>query len=268
MTRSSTVKSAERLLDVLNLLSRLDRPVTAMFISSELGIPRSSAYHLLNVMKDRNFVSYRADDGTWELGVGSLEIGLAYLRSGSLQRAARVVLPEIAALSGQTAHLAILQGTEVLYIDKETPPGLGVQLVTSIGTRLPAHLTAVGRAILACLPEQQLRALYGDDRLPPVTDSSTPPLDRLLLDLADAAERGYASDDGMITEGISCLAVPVVAPDRAPAAALGVTFLTAQVDGPEKARLAKLLQRGAEDLARAAAIPDPSSESVEDGVLV
>lgn len=266
MTGSSTVKSAERLLDVLNLLSRLDRPVTAMYISSELEIPRSSAYHLLNVMKERNFVTHRSADGTWELGVGSLEVGLAYLRSGSLQRAARVVLPEIAARSGQTAHLAILQGTEVLYIDKEAPPGMGVQLVTSIGTRLPAHLTAVGRAILAYLPEQQLRALYGDDRLPPMTDTEGPEVERLLQDLAVVAESGFASDEGMITEGISCLAVPVLAPDRAPAAAIGLTFLTAQVDADEEKRLSDLLTGAAGELARAAADPDAEVMLAEEAV--
>ncbi len=264
MTGSSTVKSAERLLDVLSLLSRLDRPVTAMYISDELGIPRSSAYHLLNVMKDRSFVNHRAGDGTWELGVGALEVGLAYLRSGSLQRAARVVLPELAARSGQTAHLAILQGTEVLYIDKEQPPGLGVQLVTSIGTRLPAHLTAVGRAILAYLPEQQLRALYGDDRLPVVQGAAIPPLDQLLRDLSAVAERGYATDEGMITEGVSCLAVPVMTPGLAPAAALGLTFLSAQVGPEEKDGLSSLLRSASMDLARAAASPDAELERLEE----
>jgi len=261
MSSSSTVKSAERLLDVLNLLSSLDRPVTAMYISNELEIPRSSAYHLLNVMKERNFVSHRSDDGTWELGVGSLEVGLAYLRSGSLQRAARVVLPELAARSGQTAHLAILQGAEVLYIDKEQSPGMGVQLVTSIGTRLPAHLTAVGRAILAYLPERQLRAIYGDERVPLLQDATSPPIERLLVDLSAVAEDGFATDDGMITEGVSCLAVPVLTPGSIPAAAIGVTFLSAQVDSDERSRLTDLLRSAAEDLSRAASEPAPASES-------
>lgn len=261
MSSSSTVKSAERLLDVLLLLSGLDRPVTAMYISSELGIPRSSAYHLLNVMKDRNFVTHRSDDGTWELGVGSLEIGLAYLRSGSLQRAARVVLPEIAARSGQTAHLAILQGSEVLYIDKEQSPGAGVQLVTSIGTRLPAHLTAVGRAILAYLPERQVRAIYGDERVPLMQEATSPPIEDLLMELSGIAESGYATDDGMITEGVSCLAVPVMATGSTPAAALGLTFLSAQVDDRSKVELAQLLQSAALDLSRAASQSDSAFEN-------
>jgi len=264
MTGTSTVKSAERLLAVLSLLSSLDRPVTAMYISSELGIPRSSAYHLLNVMKDRNFVTHRSEDGTWELGVGALEIGLAYLRSGSLQRAARVVLPELAARSGQTAHLAILQGTEVLYIDKEQSPGLGVQLVTSIGTRLPAHLTAVGRAILAYLPEAQLRALYGDDRLPLMHGATAPPLERLLLELSEVADAGYATDEGMITDGVACLAVPVMTPGLAPAAAIGLTFLSAQVDATERERLAALLQSAARDLARAVATPGSEADLLQE----
>src|SRR5829696_7363093 len=157
---SSTVKSAERLLDVLDLLARHARPVPTMTIARECDIPKSSAHHLLNVMRARHFVSYYEVERAWGLGVAAFEIGPAYLRSRPLQRMGRHLLVELTQRTGETSHLAMLHGTEVLYVDKEQPVGAAAKLVTEVGVRLPAHLTAVGRAILAELPESQVEALF------------------------------------------------------------------------------------------------------------
>lgn len=79
-TRSSHIKSAERVLVILAFLARRARPVPTMTIARECGLPRSSAYHLLNVMRARDFVPYYAEERAWGLGVAVFEIGSAYLR--------------------------------------------------------------------------------------------------------------------------------------------------------------------------------------------
>lgn len=224
----SSVKSAERLLDVLDLLARHTRPVPTMTICRECGIPKSSAHHLLNVMRSRNFVTYYETERAWGLGVAVFEIGSAYLRSGPLQRMGRHLLVELTTRTGETAHLAMLHGTEVLYIDKEQPVGNVAKLVTEVGVRLPAHLTAVGRAILAALPEAQIRALYAHQPLVVRTGGGPPSVDALLRDLDEVRATGIAHDDEMVTPGISCLACPVFSHEGVPAAAIGVTYVTAQ----------------------------------------
>jgi DNA-binding IclR family transcriptional regulator len=159
LVSSSFVKSAERTLDVLHLLASRLRPVPASVVAHECAIPRSSTYHLLNVLRDRGWVNYYEAERAWGLGLTAFETGSAYLRSEPLQRAGRPLLAALTEHTGDTAHLAILEGTDVLYIDKEesrTAP----RLVTEIGVRLPAHLTAVGRAILSRLSPAQVRALY------------------------------------------------------------------------------------------------------------
>lgn len=225
---SSTVKSAERLLDVLELLARHTRPVPTMAIARECGIPKSSAHHLLNVMRERNFVTYYEVEHAWGLGVSIFEIGSAYPRSGPMQRLARHLLEELTERTRETAHLAMLHGTEVLYIDKEQPSGSVAKLVTEVGVRLPAHLTAVGRAILAELPEAQVRALYADTPLVLRTDRGPSSIEELLGDLQDVRRAGYALDNEMVTPGISCVAASVFSHEGVPAAAVGVTFVTAQ----------------------------------------
>jgi DNA-binding IclR family transcriptional regulator len=224
---SSTVKSAERLLDVLALLARHTRPVPTMTIARECGIPKSSAHHLLNVMRERHFVTYYESERAWGLGVALFEIGSAYLRGGPLQRLGRHLLVELTERTGATSHLAMLHGTEVLYMDKEQPIGT-VGLVTEIGVRLPAHLTAVGRAILAELPEAQVRALYANQPLVNRTGRGPTSVDALLRDLEDVRSRGFAIDEEMVTPGISCLAAPVFSHEGVPAAAVGITFVSAQ----------------------------------------
>lgn len=254
---SSTVKSAERLLDVLHLLARHTRPVPTMTIARECGIPKSSAHHLLNVMRERHFVTYYETERAWGLGVALFEIGSAYLRSEPLQRLGRHLLVELTERTGATSHLAMLHGTEVLYIDKEQPTGT-IGLVTEIGVRLPAHLTAVGRAILAQLPEAQVRALFANQPLVIRTGRGPSSVDALLRDLEDVRSRGVAFDAEMVTPGITCVAAPVFSHEGVPAAAIGITFVTAQRTGGDteiaaevvremSSRLSKSLGYGAAD---------------------
>lgn len=224
---SSSVKSAERLLDVLELLARSARPVPTMTIARECAIPKSSAHHLLNVMRARNFVTYYEAERAWGLGVAVFETGSAYLRSAPLQRLGRHLLAELSERTGATAHLAILHGTEVLYVDKEQPSGT-VALVTEVGVRLPAHLTAVGLAILAELPEAQVRALYADQPLVLRTGRGPSSLEALLRSLDAVRREGHAIDAEMVTPGIACLASPVFSHTGLPVAAMGITFLAAQ----------------------------------------
>jgi DNA-binding IclR family transcriptional regulator len=229
---SSSVKSAERLLAVLELLAKHACPVPTMMIARECAIPKSSLHHLLNVMRARHFVTYYEVERAWGLGVSVFEIGSAYLRSAPLQRMGRHLLIELTQRTGETSHLAMLHGTEVLYIDKEQPIGSATKLVTEIGVRLPAHLTAVGRAILAECTEAQVRAIYANNALVLRTGHGPTSVDGLLRDLVEVRARGIAYDVEMVTPGISCLAAPVFSHEGVPIAAIGITYVSAQRSDP------------------------------------
>ncbi|MDQ6815815.1 MAG: IclR family transcriptional regulator [Actinomycetota bacterium] len=222
------MKSAERLLAILRLLATYARPVPTMTIARECGIPKSSVHHLLNVMRAGHFVTYYEVERAWGLGVSVFEIGSAYLRSAPLQRMGRHLLTELTQRTGETSHLAMLHGTEVLYIDKEQPVGSPTKLVTEVGVRLPAHLTAVGRAILAECTEAQVRAIYANNVLVLRTGRGPTSIDGLLRDLVEVRARGIAYDVEMVTLGISCLAAPVFSHEDVAIAAMGITYVSAQ----------------------------------------
>lgn len=248
---SSSVKSAERVLAVLQVLARHARPVATMAIARECDIPKSSAHHLLNVMRARHFVTYYEAQRAWGLGVAVFEIGSAYLRSEPLQRLGRPLLAELTAAVGETAHLAVLHGTDVLYVDKEQPAaGPTAKLVTEVGVRLPAHLTAVGRAILAELTEAQVRALYAGGPLVQRTGSGPEEIAELLDQLAEVRAAGYSLEDGLTTAGISCLAAAVHSHENRPVASIGITYVTAQRSAAEVAEMAVAVRHVADRLSR------------------
>ncbi|HEY1133031.1 MAG TPA: helix-turn-helix domain-containing protein, partial [Nocardioides sp.] len=147
----SQVPAATRTLRVLRYLAAQPGPVPLERIARECELPRSTAYHLLGAMVAEGFVVHLADERRYGLGVAAFEVGSGYVRQGALARIARRPLAALVDEVGQSAHLAVAHGRDVLYVVEERAPGRP-PLVTDVGVRLPAHLTASGRAILAALP--------------------------------------------------------------------------------------------------------------------
>src|SRR3954466_6322427 len=155
------VPSATRALRVLKYPASQPDPVPLDAISRACGLPRCSAYHLVSAMVAEGFVVHLADEHRYGLAVAAFEVGSGYVRQAPLQRIARRPLAALVGTVRQSAHLAVLHGRDVLYVLEERAPGRP-PLVTDVGVRLPAQLTASGRAILAHLPAPQVRALYPD----------------------------------------------------------------------------------------------------------
>ncbi|MCW2765179.1 MAG: transcriptional regulator, IclR family [Nocardioides sp.] len=218
------VPAATRTLRVLRFLASQPDPVPLDRIVRACDLPRSTAYHLLNAMIEQGFVVHLTDEHRYGLGVAAFEVGSGYSRQAPLQRIARRPLASLVDRLGQTAHLAVLHGRDVLYVVEERAPGRP-PLVTDVGVRLPAQLTASGRAILAGLPAPQVRALYSSaadfvDRqgVGPRT------LGALRTLLAETRQRGYAVEDGEVTPGLASVAAAVLDHNGHPVAGVAVTY--------------------------------------------
>ncbi|MCA0294241.1 MAG: IclR family transcriptional regulator [Actinobacteria bacterium] len=203
------VPAATAALQVLRYLSGRTSPVPAVRIAAEVGLPRSTTYHLLHAMAAQSFVVHYPEDQTWGVGVAAWEVGQGYTRQEPLSRLARIPLARLVDSLGLSAHLAVLLGSDVVYLVEERAAGRA-RLVSDVGVRLPAHLTASGRAILAGLSPAQLRALY-PSKESLVTRTGAGPASRAELRaiLAATRRRGYAEEDSEITEGFASIAVPL-----------------------------------------------------------
>jgi DNA-binding IclR family transcriptional regulator len=229
------VPAATRALRVLRYLAGQPEAVTLDRLASAVGMPRSTAYHLVTAMMEEGFVVHLPEEHRYGLGVAAFEVGSGYARQEPLQRIARRPLAALVDSVGQSAHLAVLHGRDVLYVLEERAPGRP-PLVTDVGVRLPAHLTASGRAVLAALPAAQVRALY-PDRSAFVERHGLGPASPTALRalLADTRQRGYAVEEGEVTPGFSSVAAAVLDHNDHPVAGVAVTYPTEAVDDPAPA---------------------------------
>lgn len=246
------VPAATRALAVLTHLAAAPGPVPAGSIARALGLPRSSTYHLLDAMRASGFVVHIADEERWGLGVAAFEIGAAYSRHDPLERMARPLLQSLvrtAAPTAVVAYLGVLHATETLYLVKAESRHLPI--VTEVGVRLPAALTASGRAMLAALPLDQVRADFSTPRAW-VDRTGRGPSSWLSLRALLTSERdqGWSEEDGFITEGFASVAAPVRNHLHRPIAAIGVTFESAEVPGERRRELAHHAVRTAQQLSR------------------
>ncbi len=216
--------AVQRTLDILVYLSRSATPVSAATIARDCAIPRSSVYRMLRVMLRMHIVVHLPDEHLWGVGIRAFEIGSGYLRNDALERPARPLLAGLTERTRMTSHLAVMHGSDVLYLLKQTTDEPARPFVTAIGVRLPAHLTAVGRAMLSDLSTAQVRAALSDQSvLVSRTGIGPRTLAELRPILREDRHRGYSIETGTTSEEVSCIAAAVHDHRGHPIAAVGVS---------------------------------------------
>lgn len=224
----SRVPAATSTLDLLRALASRG-PSTATALAAAIGIPRSSTYHLLAVLTENGFVVHLPDERRWTLGPSAFEVGMAYLRHDPRDALARPVLIELAERVGHTVHLAALHGSEVVYLLKESPrsPRRASTHITDVGVRLPAATTASGRAMLATLSTEQVRAVMSSPTaFVSRTGRGPSSLSSLRAVLARERRTGYALEDGEILDGYASVGVAIIDSAGRLAGAVSVTVHT------------------------------------------
>ncbi|MER7004297.1 IclR family transcriptional regulator [Dactylosporangium sp. NPDC000555] len=207
---TNLVKSADRTLDILETLA-VSGPSTLAGLTRLLDIPKSSLHGILRTMAARGWIE--AEETRFRLGLRALQIGAAYLDADDTVGLLGDVLDDLAARFGETTHLGRLDGADITYVAKRESVH-PLRLYSAIGRRLPAHATALGKALLAARPDDEVDALLPDP-LPALTPHTITDRAALLAELAAIRERGYAVDLEENTEGIVCVARTV--PTRDPA---------------------------------------------------
>ena len=206
-------------------------------------------------MEAEGFVIHFPETARWGIGVSAFELGTAYLRHDPLERLARPILHRMVLQLDElglnsTAQMGILDGAELLYLLKENPRKAAV-VVTDVGVRLPAHLTASGRSMLALLPKTQFKALYPNGK--PISrrteqGPTTPKELQNLLDLELA--QGFSVESGHVSEGLNTIAAAATNHLNHPTAAFAVTFRTEDANEKMTAQLAKLVITSSQELSK------------------
>ena len=245
----SYAPAADSVLQILLLLARQATPVPAGLISATLGLPRSTTYRLLGVLVEQGLAVYLPEERRYGVGVVAYEIGSAYQRQVPLRRVAQPILSRLVLQTRENAHLAVLHGQDVYYVIEERAPRRS-PLVSDVGVRLPATVTASGLAILAGLSNKQVRAVFPHPRDLVQRDGHGPgTLTELRRMLVDVRRHGYSYEEGLVTPDVSSVGVAVRDHTGYPVAAIAITYQTARISAGQRRRLAAAATRAAETLA-------------------
>ena len=196
------VPALKRIHEVLEILCAATSPVRPAALAQATGMSRSTLYLLLESLEKRRWIEKRADG--YLIGLTLFELGNAYFRHDSLLAAFRRESAAFVATHNEVVQLAVLDGTEVVYIAREDAPR-PVRLVSDVGLRLPAHCCALGKALLASLDDEAVCALL-PARLAAMTERTTTRRADLLHELESIRERGLATEREEVVAGLACFA--------------------------------------------------------------
>ena len=191
-------------LALLEVLAAESQPLTLKDLSNSTALPKSTLVRLLAVLSEMEYVVRLDERPSYRLGHKVHRLASSYLSTLDLTVVARAYLRPLAERTGQTANLGVLDGDQVLRLCV-VEPDRPLRFTTALGSRAHAYCTALGKALLADLPDAALPA----EPFPAFTARTITSVDDLHRDLRRTARRGYALDEGEHSFGLRCVAVPV-----------------------------------------------------------
>jgi DNA-binding IclR family transcriptional regulator len=240
------VKSANRALDIFELLAEESHGLTVAEISDKLGLARSSTHGLVRTLHSRGYLT---EDGVrrYHLGTRLIQLGLNVADRLELRTAARGPLERLVAATHDTALLVVPEDGELLYVDKVLSDARDVRTDPRVSSRRPLHCSSLGKALLAALDDGAVLAIVDVIGLERVTEYSIAELDDLLADLAQTRRRGYAVDRQEALVGVWCVGAPVRDHTGRSVAAISLStikeFFDPQRAGPQVAAAAVEISR-------------------------
>jgi DNA-binding IclR family transcriptional regulator len=206
-------------LSLLEMLTRAGEPMSVTQLAERMGLFKSNAHRILQTLVHCGYVM-QAADGRYTLSLRLWELGTAVLADMDISTAAKVHLRALAEDTGETVYLSVLDGTDIIYIDKIDSTN-SVRAFMRLGGRAPAYCSATGKAMLAHSPAELVRAVARviEHR----TALTVADLDHLKQDLAATRRRGFAINIGEWEEAIRGVAAPILDMQCNPLGAVGIT---------------------------------------------
>jgi len=246
--KTQSVPALERGLAILECLTKSQHGLTVSQLTRNLGFPKSSVHALLLTFERHGYL-YRDDSsGRYRLGLRICDLANVALERIKLREQAAPLLCRLRDVTGLTAHMAILDHDEAVLIEKIESPKFRVN--SWIGKRMVLHCTAVGKALIAHLPDEQVEALLHNRGMLRHNDNTIVSLRRMKEELDLVRRRGYSVDDEEEEINVRCIGAPILDSQHRVLAAISITGSTAEVDETTRERLIRNVRATAAAIAR------------------
>lgn len=233
MNERYVIPSLERAIQVLGLLASERHGLTLAELARATDIPKSTLFRILVTLQKHHCVAADPDGGAFRLGSYLWKLGNSFADQTDLFRASSVQMEALADQCGETVFLSKLEDGEVVYLRRMESPK-SITVVKKLQSRVPAHCTASGIALMAWMTPEEVGAILDRHGMEAFNEATI--TDRRVLDerLAEARRREYAVVDGEYNREVLCVAAPVLDHHQRPCASLTVAMLSSQVEDYEQ----------------------------------
>lgn len=204
----STVQSVDRTIAIIELLSEYQDGLGLIEISQRLGLHKSTTHRLLLTLIHHNYVCQKQQDQKYRLTIKMFELGGRIIEGMDLQKVAKPYLEALKNLTNEVVHLVVRDGTDMIYIDK-VEPNNNIRMHSRIGARNPLYSTSAGKAIMAFIPEREVKKIWDNSDIVKHTPNTVTDYKKLLKVLETVRQEGYALDDEENESGIRCIGAPI-----------------------------------------------------------
>ncbi|WP_294569987.1 IclR family transcriptional regulator [uncultured Arthrobacter sp.] len=243
------IGSVDNALRLLHLFSE-QATVRIADASRELGVARSTAHRMVQMLQYRGLVSQDSETRAYRAGPELVRMALSIVQQLDVRSVAVPVMKQVRDQVNETVHLSELRGDKVLFLNS-IEGTRSVRVGSRMGMTMPAHSTSAGKVLLAGLSTQEVRAIYTASRLPSATDQTITSVRDLLAELELARMNGYASNFGESEAGVHAVAVPIRDANSHVRAALAIAAPPERLAKSQLAEMVSVLQPAAKIIGEA-----------------
>jgi IclR family transcriptional regulator, KDG regulon repressor len=216
-------------------------------IGAKTHLHRSTAHRILMALEYNDLIQQNPESGKYRLGMKLFKLGHQVVSHLNLREICRPFLTRIMSETKETVHLAVLDEDQVLYLDKVEGPH-ALRMPSRVGRHIPTYCTSLGKAMLSCLDDQEVKSIFRNQVLRPYTANTIKTLSQLLTNLRLIRKRGYAIDNEEIEIGLRCVGAPIRDYTGAMVAAISVAAPSARLSSQKIPAVGRLIVTTAEEI--------------------
>ncbi len=201
------IQSVSHAIDVLEEFKGNQEELGVTDLSKKLKLHKNNIFRILATLEARGYIEQNKSTENYRLGIKCLELGQAYIKQMGLVRQAKPILERVSKETGETAYISFMRGSGVVYLDS-VESSKTVRVISRVGLTLPPYCTASGKVHLAYLTEEERERVLPEE-LRPFTKHTITERERLVQDLEQIKEKGWAIDNEEYEDEVRCAAAPV-----------------------------------------------------------
>jgi IclR family transcriptional regulator, KDG regulon repressor len=237
----------DRAAQILDCFGFEHQELSVSEIGAKTNLHRSTAHRILMALEYNDLIQQNPENGKYRLGIKLFRLGHQAVSHLNLREICRPFLTRIMTETKETVHLAVLDEDQVLYLDKVEGPH-ALRMPSRVGRRIPTYCTSLGKAMLSCLDDQQVKNIFRNQVLRPYTANTLKTASQLLYDLRMIRKRGYSIDNEEIEIGLRCVGAPIKDYTGAMVGAISAAAPSARLSGQKIHTVGRLVVTTAEEI--------------------